>query len=416
MSAKNIQLNLGPSITREFINSNLESKKISKTDYNPDLEIFCYNYDMSFKEEEEKLMKTRGVIFHKEELIVPAYPHTTEVVNNTDEMRETLKDINFDNFIVFKSYEGCLLRLYNFNDTWKLSTNRKLNAFKSKWSSPNSYGDNFVLAIIEEYNRNHDFKEFIGEVEYDNIYKTFLSKLDKDKKYNFLLLNDINNRIVCNAPTVPTVLHIGTFIENYLDMDFDLHISKPERVPISNIEELTHYITTNIDDRFNQGLVLFGNNNIYKILNEKYDDYFKVRNNCSSVRFRYLQLRLDHPMAKKLNELYPEYSRDFDDYEEIIYACGKRILSSYIEKFIKREKGITYPKQDYYIMKLCHTNFLADRVNNKIKIEIVMHFLDKQSPSFLNAMIKTFKFEEKKRQKLAEKAREEEKEYEPEEI
>ena len=52
-------------------------------------------------------------------------------------------------------------------------------------------------------------------------------------------------------------------------------------------------------------------------MNEKYDDYFKVRNNCASVRFRYLQVRLDHPTAKKLNILYPEYSRDFDDYEEI---------------------------------------------------------------------------------------------------
>lgn len=414
MSAKKIQLNLGSPIDKEFINKNLSSNKISKTDFNPDLEIFCYNYDLPL--EDKDLERTRGVIFHKEELIVPAYPHTTEVVNDTDEMRETLKDIDFDNLFVFKSYEGCLLRLYNFCDTWQLSTNRKLDAFKSRWSSPNTYGDNFVLAIIEEYHRNHDFKEFIGEVEDDKIYKTFLSKLDKDKKYNFLLLNDMSNRIVCNAPSVPTVFHIGTFIDNHLDMDFDINISKPETVSISNIEELTSYITDNIDDRFNQGLVLFGNDNIYKVLNQKYDEYFKVRNNCSSIKFRYLQLRLDHPRAKKLNELYPEYSRDFDEYEEIIYACGKRILSSYIEKFIKREKGITYPKQDYYIMKLCHSNFLADRVNNKIKIDIVMHFLDKQNPSFLNAMIKTFKFDVKKRQKLAEKAREEKKEYEPTEI
>ena len=49
--------------------------------------------------------------------------------------------INFENFSFFNSYEGTLIRMFNFDDKWYVTTHRKLDAFRSKWAGKTSYGN-----------------------------------------------------------------------------------------------------------------------------------------------------------------------------------------------------------------------------------------------------------------------------------
>ena len=58
---------------------------------------------------------------------------------------------------IYDAYEGCLLRLFNFNNKWFLSTHKKINAFRSKWSSKDSFGLMFQNALQYEYNVDDSF-------------------------------------------------------------------------------------------------------------------------------------------------------------------------------------------------------------------------------------------------------------------
>ena len=51
-------------------------------------------------------------------------------------------------FVVQDAHEGSLLRAFCVNDTWYITTHRKLDAFRSKWASRQSFGAQFVESLV----------------------------------------------------------------------------------------------------------------------------------------------------------------------------------------------------------------------------------------------------------------------------
>ena len=45
-----------------------------------------------------------------------------------------------------------------------------------------------------------------------NIFWKFINSLDQSKQYMFLILNNYDNRIVCQAPENPVTYHVGIVI------------------------------------------------------------------------------------------------------------------------------------------------------------------------------------------------------------
>lgn len=371
--------------------------KIIKTDSNEEsgLEIYCYSKYETNDEDATTLQKCRGVIFKGDELIVNAYPHTEEIdIRDEENARNILDNIDLENSTIYYSYEGCLLRLYCIDDTWYLSTHRKIDAFKSKWSSYVSFGEEFVKGLENEYKNNPEFKESIGETE--NVFETFKDSLNKNMQYVFLVLNNKENRIVCINKEESNIYHVGTFIDGKLDHEHDARIKKPEEVlkDDKSPESIINF-TKEVEPSNHQGIIVFTNDKLYKFIHGDYSYLFGVRGNSPSIKFRYLQLRMNKDMRESLEYLYPSEVENFEEYENILYLIAKRIYNSYINKFIKKSKD-TIPKQEYYIVKLCHNNYLADRDNNKISLEIVINILNNQKPTFLNQLIKSHKLQKKK--------------------
>ena len=146
-----------------------------------------------------------------------------------------------------------------------------------------------------------------------------------------------------------------------------------------------------------QGIICFDQtkNKQYKFLNSEYYDLFKIRGNEPSVKFRYLQIRQDKEMVDKLYYLYPKYADAFDDYEQTMYECAKKINKNYIDRFIKK-KYVTVPKEEFCVMKECHNWHLKDRERNRISLRKVMDEMNQQSPTNLNKIIRRYKNEEAK--------------------
>ena len=220
---------LASSIELKEIENN--KTKILETDKLDNL--VCYHFYECDNNSSEEHKQLRGVIKEKEtnKIICKTFGFTPEIVENDDE--------NIQRFIVpmveakatcFYSYEGSLLRMFNHEDKWYLSTHRKINAFKSKWGFGKSYGDLFA----EYLKRFEYFKQFTNE----EVIQKFGTCFEKDQVFVFLITSYKENRIVSNKQLEsPNVYIVGQFKQVENDCVF-----------VNNFERLV-FMLPNIDEQ-----------------------------------------------------------------------------------------------------------------------------------------------------------------------
>jgi len=385
--------------SRSLVEGLNKSVHLADSDESAGLDLFCYV--KCSNTDSDVLKRCRGVVFHGDDLVMQAFPYTAEF--NHEELprlEEVLK--KFNKFTFYDAYEGALLRVFNFNGKWYLSTHRKLSAFRSKWSSKESYGTHFKKALVAEMEVNTEFKSAMSSGDNNTVLDNFYTLLDPKKQYMFLLLNNEENRIVCQPPSRPTVYHVGTFIDGKLDLDDEFLIPKPRKHQWLNIDEMVDYVSK-CDYGYLQGVICFGPDNTQiKVYNKGYQDLFKARGNEASIKFRYLQVRMTKKFVDMLYYLYPNQASVFDDYENTLYDIARTIYRSYVQRFIKKNY-VTVPREEFQVIKECHDWHLSDRENNRISLEKVISVLNKQSPTSLNHMIRRFKAEQLKKQEEQEK-------------
>jgi hypothetical protein len=352
------------------------------------LDMFCY---VKCDERDNELLKQcRGVVFNGDDIVMKAFPYTYEF-DHTD-----LKGIDsalgdFKNVTFYEAHEGALVRLFNFNGKWFVSTHRKLNAFRSKWASRVSFGTSFKNALTAEEESNKVFKDALPEG--DNILERFQSTLDTDKQYMFLIRNTKDNRIVCSAPDRPTVYHVGTFVDGKLVFTEDIKIPVPKKLTFLNVNDIGEYIDT-ISYMDRQGVIGFTDDNRQiKVIHKDYQDLFRARGNEPSIKFRYLQVRMNRNFVNMLYHLYPDMVETFEEYENTLYDIGRSIYNAYVQRFIKKSY-VTVPREEFAVISECHSWHLKDRTGNRISLNQVIRVMNKQSPTHLNHMIRRFKLEE----------------------
>lgn len=385
-------------LNRENIENHL-SNKVKLVSSQDELDQFCY---VSCNKDEPDIVKQcRGVVFNKNNLISKNFSYTT---NYTEEDHEEISSLNLDLSLCkfYTSYEGCVIKMFYFNDKWFVSTNRKLDCFSSKWASKTSFGDFFVEALTYQFENNERLRENVPfEKGLHNPIEVFSRcVLDKTKQYVFLLLNNSENRIVNESPENPTVFHVGTFTNNngefVLSMDEDIYIPYPEEHTFKDLQEIYNYVYT-IDYQKTQGIVIFAPNNVqYKILNTEYKKLENVRGNEPSINYRYLQVRMDNSKIESLKKLYPSHLPIFEEYENYLYDTAKFIYKSYVDRFINKQT-VTIPKEEYRIMSSAHTWYQSDRETNRISLNKVIQIMNEQQPTLLNSIIRRIKLEKKKK-------------------
>jgi len=377
--------------------------RVSMTDSDEEagLQLFCYvNCDSS---DESLVKQCRGVVFNNKEVVMRAFPYTIEYPHTeTDNIKSKISPI-LQNCKVFDSYEGTLIRMFYFNGKWYTCTHRKLNAFRSKWASKESFGTAFKKALDSEVKINDDLRQSLPDGD-ECLLERFQTTLDPCNQYMFLVLHNQENRIVCDSPERPTLFHVGTFVDGELCMKQNINIPHPKEHIFDNVDDIIVYVK-NIDIRKMQGVIIFTpENNQYKILNENYLEFFKSRGNEPSIKYRYLQVRMDRRLTDTLYYLYPTMTPKFEEYENFIYCIAQNIYKSYVERYIKK-KWITVPVEEYNVMRKCHAYHEQDRKQNRISLKKVIEILNCQSPTILNKMIR--KYQNEKDQPCEESQKEE---------
>ena len=375
--------------TRENIDALGNNVRVTDKCEDTGLELLCYVRCTT--EDDSLLRRCRGVVFHGKKIVMHAFPYTVEFTHSdSSHIEETIGPVLEKSFF-YDSHEGALIRAFFFGDKWHLSTHRKLNAFKSKWSSRESFGTCFKRALAVEVKTNKALRESIPEGS-EGLLERFQSTLDPSKQYMFLVRHTEENRIVCAAPEEPVMYHVGTFVDGQLSLDEKINIPYPKQHDFQSLDEVTRY-TQDIDIRELQGIICFApDNKQYKIVHSDYQDLFRARGNEPSIKFRYLQIRMDRKLIEMLYHLYPSWEKRFDEIENTIYSIAREIYNAYVQRFIKK-RFVTVPPQEFGVIKECHKWHEEDRTNNRISIEKVIETLNKQTPTALNRMIRRFKNE-----------------------
>ena len=364
-----------------------ENIRLVDTDEENKLDLFCYV--KCTDTDNDLIKKCRGVVFTDQTLVMKAFPYTLEYNNSeTDKINDFIPDVNQCN--IYESHEGALIRMFYFNNKWYVSTHRKLNAFKSKWASRESFGSSFKKALESEVEHNEKFKERLNDG--DNILERFEEILDVKKQYMFLIRNNKDNRIVCDPPNRAILYHVGTFVDGKLLMTEDLNIPYPKKLEFTSTTDLIDYVDK-ISYKDIQGLICFTPKGELKIINKDYQDLFKARGNEPSIKFRYLQVRMNNRYTNMLYHLYPHMSTIFDEYENTLYDIARNIYKAYIQRFIKK-RYVTVPREEFTVIRECHSWHLSNRTENRISLEQIIKILNQQSPTHLNHMIRRFNTEQ----------------------
>jgi hypothetical protein len=163
----------------------------------------------------------------------------------------------------------------------------------------------------------------------------------------------------------------------------------PETLKFDTWEEVYDYVSDTSPDS-TQGAIIYRSltdSNHVKILGTRYATLFAVRGNEPSIKYRYLQLRMDPGKVDELYKLYPRYQGDFEKYENVLFLIAKQIHQAYVNRFIKKQY-VTLDTEPYQVMKTCHDWHLTDRKKHRINMRQVQQVLNEQKPTDLNKMVR----------------------------
>ena len=379
---------------REKYEPFIKNKQLRVTDVDPEngLELVCY--DECNDNSDDIVKNCRGIVFKGNDIVFKGFPYTYEIRSDDSNIMEHLSSIKNVRYIT-DAYEGALIRMFYFNNKWYTTTHRKFDAFRSKWGCQKSFGEIFIEGLHFQMAKDQLFKQSIEQSTGEDVLTRFQNTLEKNKQYMFLVKNIHENRIVCDECNKTRVFHVGTFTDGEFDDDTLLLLPRPHRHEFKSDEELINYVNYQLNVKYKQGVIIYTHDNKqYKIINHAYSDLFNVRGNEPSIKFRYLQLRHNPTHVSLLTQMYPEYTEDFMYYENILYVRAQEIYKVYVKRFIN--KGIaTVPQEEYQIVKDCHGWHMSDRSNNKVNINTVTFFMNRQPPTVLNRIIRRVIHEEK---------------------
>jgi hypothetical protein len=110
------------------------NEQVSIMDQEDNLRIL--NYNECNNNSQEELKKVRGWVqeIDTNKVLFETFPFTEQYDTSEDINKVLGENVNED-WDVYYSVEGTLLRVFWYKDRWYISTNKKLNAFKSRWSS-----------------------------------------------------------------------------------------------------------------------------------------------------------------------------------------------------------------------------------------------------------------------------------------
>jgi len=284
--------NLKSSLSNDHKDTMISNVKMSALNDNAAVSMFdqdervrLYSLNDYITNNDTMYSDCRGLVYRNDndELVFKGFPFCRELaIEELPAMGDTAASWRY-----FYSVEGTIIRVFNVDGHWYTSTNRKLDAFKSRWVpkretivkriqklfSAKSARRRLVDAAAEEEDEEHGGDENVGDNVGDNapenmsfgerfalgikylaemdecdvsgedvldgggecdseetrlketLRRFYDAYLDPTKGYVFIVRSSKEDRIVCDAADVDrSIVHVGTFHSSDSAPDFDARI------------------------------------------------------------------------------------------------------------------------------------------------------------------------------------------------
>jgi hypothetical protein len=342
------------------------ANQVEQTDDDGTVQI--YSYKSCNNDSPSELKQCRGLVYAGDRLVLRSFGYTPEYT----EVQKISDTLSVTDYTFFPSEEGTLLRVFYVteNEKWYISTHRKLDAFKSKWASAKSFGELFVDSLLEVY----------PEVTRENQISHLTSLLEPGQAYFFLLRNTAENRLVCHAPSAPTVYHIGTLFgdEFKLDHTIDDRFKKCQKLSFDSWADVQTYVSQ-IDPRQFQGVIGFTSTGAeIKVLHPKNQLYAEARGNDSNVLYRYLKVRGNMRLAPLFMELFVDQISKFVQVEQLLACVAATVHQAYLARYVAK-RYLVVPTEEYRILRECHAFYMENRATNRVTPAVVVQVMSREN-------------------------------------
>ena len=344
-------------------------------------DLSLYHYKSADENTSPLLKQVRGIVFNKNgKLIMRGFPYTPEYLHNDPELFKKIGQLNDCTCIL--SFEGTILRVFNHNDKWYVSTHKKLFASQSYWANRHmSFEQQFQAAIELNLSLPESplklYMQQRGQSEFN--YEMFFNSLDKNKQYMFLINPLFENRVVAFNGTAPAVMHVGTFVDNRFTITENIGLPLPAPLHFNTVEDLSTFVS-GIYPMHAQGVLVMSDRGFYKVMSQQYKFLYDVRANQPNIILRYLELLTggeeDYAKHEVFLQLYPEFATRFADVDTRINLLARKIHNAYMRRYV--QKNLTFlPQHQFLFMTKVHENFKATKILTTL--ERVRYLLLKES-------------------------------------
>lgn len=367
----------------------LHDNKIPKVNERDGLSLYCCRKDDNTYND---TFEMRGVVVDSEKntVVLKGLPYCTEVILGTKEYDEIKDNIDLKTSNIYQSYEGTVIRVFYYNGKWHTSTNKRINAFESKWAAKETtFGDSFANSMRHYFSydvlKEDQCPIDINDVEYLNlVYEKFFNKKNN---YMFLLKPIEEERIVALTENnqANRIIHLCT-----IDSETQEEIDEPFDIPRSENLDLKEWsdvdtVVSKCDPWVTQGILIITKcGKHYKIYNPEYYTMFNLRNNMPSIRRCYLDQRMSEKSFNLFTRMYPffDYKKVESDIYDTCNYLGELYWTTYVNK-VPLPEDIS-PAYKNALAKI-HRYYVITRV--PIKQDMIDYILSEKM-GILNAAMK----------------------------
>ena len=331
----------------QFVSTDANVERTDQTQVG-DKQVCVWHYKNTNQDLPSEVMAVRGVV-SVDENTRGFFPMTKEltVFEDGEEKRNVVQAIDglLENttpadVTVYEAYEAaCLLRVFNVDGTWFVSSNHKLDSSKSQWNAPRNFREQFrdALQWVYTHSRSHsegscptgdnaayaEFWQNAPELATPEAVETyFLESLDSEKGYTFLVSPTVDNRnfLVSPPKATPMLYNVGVFADSgrtLLYNETTPGVPKPARLELNlNTTDLTAHLCelTSSGGISRQGVMVFTPTTHFKLVSHEYHYKSGLREN-NTILYQYVVYNMNLQTIPA--EDVRAYSRRFDDFLEL---------------------------------------------------------------------------------------------------
>jgi len=311
---------------------------------------------------------------HNYTIVCRSFPYTEEYLS-TDLPSNVLVGIN-ENTKVYKSHDGTIIRLwYNTYDSkWMLSTHKRINGERSKWSGEtfkNTFDRLVSLECINELDTTRCYVFMIQQVS-----NRLVCKINSDKLYYLMSYHLDNSQLIRDIELAPLPTTFTITPIEYITYESD-------GLKLCDIQK---YIENMSWENYSGIMIEYNDNVCAKILIPQYHKYKELRGNDPNLTMTYLSL-IHSSQLDEFKKLYNEerYVQLFTEIDDKLNRLPHKIRASYKIRYEQKRFLRVCAEEHYILVK----TFEAVQNNNKLNpMDIIKDLLKTSNARQLNAMLK----------------------------